>query len=575
VDFKLAFSRLTGRHVLGPGVFWSTFGFGILAHALGSADLASGNLLARFMSVAVAHLALMATLYVTKVATSRLPGGLGSVLIVATGYVLAGAVRGLTLQYSLFELDAAGSGFSLYRLIGGVVMMTSALAWAAYAFGLKAEWGAKRANLEATKKQLEALLVDSEARLELEASDTLSTIESMLQTALIPELVVSPQRVLTKLQSLINDTLRPLSATLAANQPKLELVRLDSSTRRFRWRTVLTHLRLKEASRPLTTALILSVLAINGFVKYIPNISPLWLMFFSFVLVTAALSISRHLLARWVDKLPVALRVPSVLLTLFGFGFGGGMAVFAFGQSAVVGYALSVNAGVACALLGSLFGINNAATKEMESIELQLNNYEQKLRWTIAALNGQHWLQKKQFARKIHGPIQSEVAAAAIRIERSLSRGEVTESGEEALKNLRERLDKILNDTRATSEVRPVLDEIAETWHGLCEIELQISNEVECRLREDPVCVETTLEIAREACSNAIRHGSAEHIHLEIDFESSDLLKIIVQNDGVGLEQGFRRGIGSAYLDDCTFSHELVRNEGNTVLSATVPFREK
>ncbi len=575
MDFKLAFSRLTGRHILGPGVFWSTLGFGILAHALGSADLAGGNILARLTSVLIAHLALMATLYLTKLATARMSGGLVSIILVAVGYITAGAVRGLTLQYSLFELDAADNGFSLYRLIGGVVMMTSALAWAAFAFGLKAEWGAKRSTLEATKQQLEALLVDSEARLELEASDTLSTIESMLQTALIPELVLSPQRALTKLQSLINDTLRPLSATLAANQPRLELVRLDPSAQRFRWRTVLTHLRLRESSRPLTTALILSVLAINGFVKYIPNISPIWLMLLSFAMVTAALSTSRNLLARWVDKLPVGIRVPSVMLILFGFGFGGGMAVFAFGHDVLVGYALSVNAGVACALLGSLFGINFAATKEMQSIELQLNNYEQKLRWTIAALNGQHWLQKKQFARKIHGPIQSEVAAAAIRIERSLTRGEVTESGEEALKNLRERLDKILNDTRATSEVRPVLDEIAETWHGLCEIELNLSHEVELRLRQDPVCVETTLEIAREACSNAIRHGSAEHIHLEIDFETDDLLKIIVHNDGVGLEQNTRRGLGSAYLDDCTFTHELVRTEQGTVLSATVPFREK
>lgn len=575
MDFELAFKRLTGRHVLGPGVFWSTLGFGLLAHALGSGDLAGGNLPSRILSVFIAHLALMAALYLTKLLTSRLTPNLISIILVVAGYVLAGAVRGLTLQISLFELEAADTGFSIYRLVGGVVVMTTGLAWSAFAFGLKAEWGAKRAALQATKDQLETLLVDSEARLEHEASDTLSTIESMLQTALIPELMLTPQGVLTKLQSLINDTLRPLSTTLAANQPKLELVRLDPTAYRFRWRTLVTHLHLREASRPVTTAAILSVLAVNGFVKYIPDISPLLLLLMSFGLVATGLFFARFVLSRLIDGLAAGIRVPLVLITLFAISFLSGMTVLSFAHDDLVTFALSANAGVSSALVGALFGINYAASREMRSIEQQLNDYEDKLRWTIAALNGQHWLQKKQFARKIHGPIQSEVAAAAIRIERSLTRGEVTESGEAALQTLRDRLDKILKDDRAVSEVRPVLDEISETWHGLCEIDFELADDLECNLREDPICVETVLEIAREACSNAIRHGSAEHIRLEISFSTPDLVKVVVQNDGTKLDLGGNRGIGSAYLDDCTFSHDLAMTEAGTVLTATVPFRSK
>jgi signal transduction histidine kinase len=575
VDFELAFKRLMGRHVLGPGVFWSTLGFGLLAHALGSGDLANGNVFQRALSVFVAHLALMTIVYLTKFLTRPLKAGPLSVILVVIGYVVAGAVRGLTLQFALFSFQVADTGFSIYRLVGGVVVMATGLAWTSLAFGLKAEWGAKRAALQATKDQLETLLIDSEARLEHEASDTLSTIESMLQTALIPELMLTPQRVLIRLQSLINDTLRPLSATLASSLPKIELVRLDPQAYRFRWRTLITHLRLKESSRPITTGLVLSVLALNGFVKYIPQINPFFLLLMSFTLIVSALTFTRFVLSRWVDRLTTALRVPLVALLLFGLGFLGGLAVLSFAKDQMVILPLAINGAVSMLLVGSLFGINHAASREMRSIEQQLNNHEDKLRWTIAALNGQHWLQKKQFARKIHGPIQSEVAAAAIRIERSLTRGEVTESGEAALQTLRDRLDKILKDDRAVSEVRPVLDEIAETWNGLCEIDFELADDLECNLREDPICVETVLEIAREACSNAIRHGSAEHIRLEISFSAPDLVKIVVQNDGTKLDLGSNRGIGSAYLDDCTFSHDLTMTEAGTVLTATVPFRSK
>ena len=575
MDIKLAFDRLTGRHVLGPGVFWSTLAFSFLAHALGSSDLATGNILARLAAVTLAHLAMMIILALARQAFWRLNASLATLALIIGGYILAGAIRGLTLQITLYSLGAADTGYSTYRLIGGVVVMATGLIWAAFAFGIKAEWGAKRATLSGTKQQLESLLADSETRLEVEASDTMSTIESMLQTALLPELAESPQRALTKLQALINDTLRPLSALLASNQPKLELVRLDPTAYRFRWTTALTHLKLRESSRPFTIGLILATLAVNGFVQYLPEISAIWLLLLSFVVLASGLSLSRFVLAGLVDRLPPSIRVIAVLAVLFLVGFVGGLGVLSLGDDPLVAVTLSANGGVASALLGALFGINHAASKEMESIELQLKNYEHKLRWTIAALNGQHWLQKKQFARKIHGPIQSEVAAAAIRIERSLSTGEVTESGEVVLRNLRDRLAKLLDDTKGTSDVRPVLAEIAETWHGLCKIELEMSEEVERTLKQDATCVETVLEIAREACSNAIRHGSAENILLTVEMANHELVKLTVRNDGTKVDIDSKRGVGSAYLDDCTYSHALEMNEDGAILTATIPYRTK
>ncbi|MBP7818721.1 MAG: hypothetical protein KA009_01520 [Rhodoluna sp.] len=575
MDIKLAFDRLTGRHVLGPGVFWSTLAFSFLAHALGSSDLATGNILARLAAVTLAHLAMMIILALARQAFWRLNASLATLALIIGGYILAGAIRGLTLQITLYSLGAADTGYSTYRLIGGVVVMATGLIWAAFAFGIKAEWGAKRATLSGTKQQLESLLADSETRLEVEASDTMSTIESMLQTALLPELAESPQRALTKLQALINDTLRPLSALLASNQPKLELVRLDPTAYRFRWTTALTHLKLRESSRPFTIGLILATLAVNGFVQYLPEISAIWLLLLSFVVLASGLSLSRFVLAGLVDRLPPSIRVIAVLAVLFLVGFVGGLGVLSLGDDPLVAVTLSANGGVASALLGALFGINHAASKEMESIELQLKNYEHKLRWTIAALNGQHWLQKKQFARKIHGPIQSEVAAAAIRIERSLSTGEVTESGEVVLRNLRDRLAKLLDDTKGTSDVRPVLAEIAETWHGLCKIELEMSEEVEQTLKQDATCVETVLEIAREACSNAIRHGSAENILLTVEMANHELVKLTVRNDGTKVDIDSKRGVGSAYLDDCTYSHALEMNEDGAILTATIPYRTK
>ena len=126
MDFKLAFSRLTGRHVLGPGVFWSTLGFGLLAHGLGSADIALDTIPGRIASVVIAHLAMMTVAYMVRLATFKLKPGLVALIAVVAGYALAGAVRGLALQISLYNFDVDAQGFSIYRLVGGVVVMANA-----------------------------------------------------------------------------------------------------------------------------------------------------------------------------------------------------------------------------------------------------------------------------------------------------------------------------------------------------------------------------------------------------------------------------------------------------------------
>ncbi|MFM6966862.1 MAG: hypothetical protein ACKOWI_05825, partial [Rhodoluna sp.] len=487
----------------------------------------------------------------------------------------AGAVRGLVLQYLLFEQDIAQEIFSPYRLSGGVVAMSTGLLWAIYAFGIKADWGTKQASLRASQKQLENLLSEAEQKLDTEASDTMSTIESMLQTALIPELMVTPQHAVVKLQSLINDTLRPLSAFLATSQPRIEVKKLDPSIFRFKWTALIRHLRLRDASNALPLALILSTLSVNAFNKYLPEVQVIPAMLTSFTLLLVMLLIDRYIIATYVDRLPSKFRFPLSIVVLSFTGLISGLVFIAEYPGNRAMLELTTVAAIWVPLLGALFAMNQSATREIATIEGELKSNEHRLRWMIAELNAQHWLQKKQFARKLHGPVQSEVAAAAIRIERSLTSGEMTEYGETALQNLRDRLAKILHDTKGTSAVRPVLTEITETWQGLCDIEVELPTDVEAALVQDSVCVETVLEITREACSNAIRHGSADEIRLTISFSGDDLIEVKVANNGTSGEVSSRRGLGSAYLEDCTYSHELRLTSDGAVLTATVPIRRK
>ena len=74
--------------------------------------------------------------------------------------------------------------------------------------------------------------------------------------------------------------------------------------------------------------------------------------------------------------------------------------------------------------------------------------------------------------------------------------------------------------------------------------------------------------------SNAVRHGDAKAVKVDIDRVADDLLHVRVQNNGIAAEiQTDSSGIGSEMLDEICLTWELVSDKSGVTLCADLPVK--
>ena len=80
-------------------------------------------------------------------------------------------------------------------------------------------------------------------------------------------------------------------------------------------------------------------------------------------------------------------------------------------------------------------------------------------------------------------------------------------------------------------------------------------------------------EIAKEAISNAVRHGDATEATVLIDREQDDVLRIEITNNGSPPDPKRGSGIGSEMLDEVCISWRLYSDKELVRLSAELPVK--
>lgn len=162
----------------------------------------------------------------------------------------------------------------------------------------------------------------------------------------------------------------------------------------------------------------------------------------------------------------------------------------------------------------------------------------------------------KDAARVLHGSVQSRLAACALTIDRAVLTDDV-ESYAVAIERARDILCGTLNITEE-SRVPSTLQAEIEVATG--------------------AFVRSIGELVEEGLCNAIRHGNADTIAIQVDLVSEEAwssIRIRVVDDGCGPTEG-TPGLGSALLDDLCAGRwkRALGTGGGCILDAWVPIRE-
>ena len=232
-------------------------------------------------------------------------------------------------------------------------------------------------------------------------------------------------------------------------------------------------------------------------------------------------------------------------LTLIGFRYATSQVVPAISGSeswANIGFAgsiIQVSLGMLVSILATLeaHGRNTRAT--LIETNLQLEEL-------IARIKRETWLLHRSVSLAVHGTVQSALISTAMRLSAT---DRTSETVADARRRLEDALTAISAEQSEGMSLKLALEDLQNLWNPLVEVGFEISPEADQRLAEDFGLRKCVIEICLEAASNAIRHGHARVIKLRVEL-IGDLVHVMAIDDGQGISETARVGLGSQMLDD-------------------------
>jgi signal transduction histidine kinase len=203
-----------------------------------------------------------------------------------------------------------------------------------------------------------------------------------------------------------------------------------------------------------------------------------------------------------------------------------------------------------------------------------LSRNNRRLARELALLNQRLWVEKREWALRIHGSVQASLTASLVRLS-----GKGTPSKEQLAK-VRQHLSQASNGLKA-SAVKPVdlrasLRALQKTWGGIAKIKVDLKSAPAQQVLDDKWGGVIANEIIKEAVSNSVTHGKADLVKVSFEGATPGFVQIIVQDNGRGLSPKSSSGLGSQILDETAFPWSLQNQPaGGTILKAHIAVARK
>lgn len=409
------------------------------------------------------------------------------------------------------------------------------------------------------RENAEVIVVEEELRLVQQTQEELMPQLELLDASLESTGFVREQRakLIQDIRNTIEIHVRPLSDELKSSAQIRAVPLMASGVQPLKLK-VPTLLKLRDAFRP---GEIFSLVALTfvgapylflgpmwGLFGLIAALQfGLWLWLFR-ILIPARLTLKTNV---GVLALTVLALVPMIPVSFTLFAFARDVAAAQLVTNASILAVLVATAGLA--FLHGLYQELDASQRELilriEELRRETSRFEQQL-----------WSARRNWGYVIHGTVQASLTAALMHLQKPEGTDEdlakvVRQDIQRAVQALRER-------PVARADLKSAMAELQETWAGVCDIDWQLSGEARQALVADPDLCFCTKEIVKEAISNAVRHGGATLMSVNLDIESGQALVLEAVNNGRVLDEASESGLGSQIIRDLSYFWSLSSDEG-------------
>lgn len=562
--------RATGPALVSWPVLTLVVVWSAVLSLLGSGSTATGSLAARALIACVAGIAACGVVLLVWWLGLRKLDGIARIAIALLAVGTAGLVRGFVVQVAFVEMGFAEPTMDGYvsRMVPSFFTISFAFLVGAAGVATVSAYRDTAGLLLAEQKRLVALLETSVSGIEERQTDALEQVQKRLDAELRTLALETTPSAVTSLESLAGDVVRPLSHSLAREIPPWDADIPDTAPR-VRWIDVWRDPVPSAAIRPLVLPAALVIIALPAAaLVYVPANGVSTVIAGTLVLI-GVLSLGRLWLVRRPPR-RASLVWLAVLVILM-------VAAVLTSRAAIIGERGDPSAGAIPSLtlfVVPVFGLIIATVSmmgaRMRNITAELESITRQLKWNLARINTQQWEQTGRLSRALHGPVQSMLHARLLKLRRELDADAVSTVGLEDLeRDLREALATALSPAQPRP-LADVLTDVAVTWEGLAAVSWAVNPAAAADVDRDPLCTQVLADLASEAVSNAVRHGKATRVDVDVDLDGGgeDLVRLRVTDNG-SVPESEGVGLGTTLLTRCTYDWSLGRDP--TTLTARLP----
>jgi two-component sensor histidine kinase len=479
-------------------------------------------------------------------------------------------VAPLAIQFGLLEEPQWA-----FRMFGGFTLGAGIFLFSGLALGARTAHTAEMAELTQVQSALLNLRTSSKARL-AEANETLAreTRELLLPKleqlrALVRDSSATGVAV-TSLRELIQNDVRPLSNRLSSNAAQLAEVSVPRVRVPKRYKLFRSRVELRGLIRPNAAGFSngLGGLLLAYAIMDAPRCNPVfYLAPVSWVLV-------------WVVKLliPAGLKVSrrAAIWALFAIGTLMFIPLYLIAlretETSVEGLLLLVMWPSSVVSLMS-FAFSESLDRDRVAVRAALESENQALAHDQALFEQQLWLGRRAWQFVVHGTVQSALTAALTRLQSA------PEPEQYVLNRVAEDIERATNALTSNPardiDLPDSLNQLRATWRGICDIRTNITDRASRALQKNNDACQCVNEIIKEAVSNAVRHGEAKVVNIDIERHDDFNLEITVSNDGIPLIAQNQLGVGSRLIEELTTDWSITSSKasGLTVFKANLPLQ--
>lgn len=226
---------------------------------------------------------------------------------------------------------------------------------------------------------------------------------------------------------------------------------------------------------------------------------------------------------------------------------------------------------IAMPVLGLLYQLVVRGAYSGRAQLARLDDTRRTMAFQLSEARRRAWLRQRHLTHVLHSSAQSRVLAEA-RLVGSNSESLNAAERVRALETLELVLAAINDEPSVTVDAIQGITDLVEFWAGMCEIELRVEPHVLSDI--DAEVAESIQIVAGEMISNAIRHGKATVLTLEIVRDTPETIRVTASNNGQALKAERSQGLGTSLFDELTAEWELREGQPVTIV-AVIAAREE